>query len=309
MSYNSALGRHRAVRTNPLTAISDAVSSNAGSVGRQAAVLAAATGLVLTGGVSANAADLSPQANERATIASTLEIQAAPAVVEAPADAKIAFNRTPVKAVAAPEVVEAPAVKVQSETVAEIEEAPVEAPAAEPVAAEPTVSEPVTVAPAVAAEPVAPAAPAAVVPAAPAAAVAVAPAAPAPAPAAPAPKAPAAKKTPAVSSGVAATIAAAAQGQLGVTQDCTRLVSNALAAAGINFHGWPAGYLSLGRTVSGGEAIPGDLIYYADGGAGVAHIAVYIGGGKAVHGGFNGNQTVVAPADLGSGPVYIRVGG
>ncbi|MBG6190062.1 cell wall-associated NlpC family hydrolase [Arthrobacter sp. CAN_A212] len=326
MSCNSALGRHRAVRTNPLTAISDAVSSNAGSVGRQAAVLAAATGLVLTGGVSANAADLSPQANERATIASTLEIQAAPAVVEAPADAEIAFNRTAVKAVAAPAVVKAPAVKVQAETVAEIEETPVEAPAAEPVATEPAVSEPVTVAPAVAAEPVAPAAPAVVVPAAPAAAVtpaapaapapaapapaAPAPAAPAPAaPAAPAPKAPAAKKTPAVSSGVAATIAAAAQGQLGVTQDCTRLVSNALAAAGINFHGWPAGYLSLGRTVSGGEAIPGDLIYYADGGAGVAHIAVYIGGGKAVHGGFNGNQTVVAPADLGSGPVYIRVGG
>jgi cell wall-associated NlpC family hydrolase len=92
-------------------------------------------------------------------------------------------------------------------------------------------------------------------------------------------------------------------------QDCTRLVSNALAAAGINFHGWPAGYLSLGRTVSAAEAIPGDLIYYADGGMGLAHIAVYIGGGKAVHGGFNGNTTVVAPAQLGSGPVFIRVGG
>ena len=114
---------------------------------------------------------------------------------------------------------------------------------------------------------------------------------------------------PAVSSGVAATIAAAAQGQLGVAQDCTRLVSNSLAAAGINFHDWPAGYLSLGRTVSAGEAIPGDLIYYANGGMGMAHIAVYIGGGQAVHGGFNGNSTVIAPAELGSGGVYIRVGG
>lgn len=300
MTSRAANARHRAAKSNTasFTALSKAVSDNAGGVGRQAAVLAAATGLVLTGGVSANAADLSPQAAERATIATTLEIQAAPAVVEAPADAKIAFNRTPVKAVAAPEVVEAPAVTVQAETVAEVEEAPAVAPAAEPVAVEPTVSEPATAAPVVEAEPAAPTAPAA--PAAPAAQ---------PAPAAPAPKAPAAKKTPAASSGMAATIAAAAQGQLGVTQDCTRLASNALAAAGINFHGWPAGYLSLGRTVSAGEAIPGDLIYYADGGAGVAHIAVYIGGGKAVHGGFNGNQTVVAPADLGSGPVYIRVGG
>ena len=87
------------------------------------------------------------------------------------------------------------------------------------------------------------------------------------------------------------------------------LVTNALAAAGINHHGWPASYLSLGRTVSAAEAMPGDLIYYANGGMGLAHIAVYVGGGQAVHGGFNGNSTVVAPAELGSGGVYIRVGG
>lgn len=53
MSKREILGRHRAtpVRTNPLEAISKAVSSNAGSVGRQAAVIAAASGLVLTLGV------------------------------------------------------------------------------------------------------------------------------------------------------------------------------------------------------------------------------------------------------------------
>ncbi|WP_026532988.1 C40 family peptidase [Arthrobacter sp. H41] len=105
----------------------------------------------------------------------------------------------------------------------------------------------------------------------------------------------------------AATIAAAAMGQIGVYQDCTMLVTNALAAAGINFHDWPAGYLGLGTQVSAAAAVPGDLIYYTNGGAGVPHIAVYIGGGEAVHGGFNGNQTVVAPAELGSGGVYIRV--
>lgn len=51
----AALGRHRAtpVRTNPLESISKAVASNAGSVGRQAAVIAAASGLVLTLGVPA----------------------------------------------------------------------------------------------------------------------------------------------------------------------------------------------------------------------------------------------------------------
>ena len=45
----------RAVRTNPLETISHAVASNAGSVGRQAAVIAAASGLVLTLGVPAQA--------------------------------------------------------------------------------------------------------------------------------------------------------------------------------------------------------------------------------------------------------------
>ena len=85
------------------------------------------------------------------------------------------------------------------------------------------------------------------------------------------------------------------------------LVTNALKSAGISYHDWPAGYMSLGTTVSASEAQPGDLIYYADGGTGVAHIAVYAGNGQAVHGGWLGNQTVVNSADVGSGAVYIRV--
>ena len=64
---------------------------------------------------------------------------------------------------------------------------------------------------------------------------------------------------------------------MGRTQDCTMLVTNSLAAVGINFHDWPEGYLSLGATTSN----PG-------------HVAVYIGNGQAVHGGWLGSQTVVA---------------
>ena len=101
-------------------------------------------------------------------------------------------------------------------------------------------------------------------------------------------------------------IAEAALAQLGRTQDCTMLVTNALAANGIYYHGWPAGYLSLGTVTD--DPQPGDLIYYADGGMGMAHIAVYIGNGQAVHGGYNGSETVVASAYLGSGPVFIRIG-
>jgi hypothetical protein len=124
---------------------------------------------------------------------------------------------------------------------------------------------------------------------------------------APAPVRQAQPAAPVQTAGKAPIIAAAALAQLGRYQDCTRLATNSLAAVGIHFHGWPAGYLTLGGRVSAAQAVPGDLIYYANGGMGMAHIAVYIGGGMAVHGGWNGNQTVKFSANVGSGPVFIRV--
>ncbi|MFW6188118.1 MAG: NlpC/P60 family protein [Actinomycetota bacterium] len=131
----------------------------------------------------------------------------------------------------------------------------------------------------------------------------------APAQAAPAaPVTPAAQiLTPQATSGKAGAIATAARSQVGVSQDCTALVTKALRAAGIHHHGWPASYLGLGTQVSAAQAKPGDLVYYANGGMGFAHIAVYIGGGKAVHGGWNGYQTAIASVNVGSGPVYISV--
>jgi cell wall-associated NlpC family hydrolase len=248
-----ATARHRAevTKTNSLAIIAKAVGDNAGGVGRQAAVIAAASGLVLTSGLAANAADANVQRDSAP--ASNLEVES---TVEAPISAEstiaISFEKPAVTTTPAP-VVEAPEPEVE----VEVQEAA--APAAKPVvAAKVTAS------------------------------------APAAAPAASA-------------SGKGAAILSAAYAQLGVTQDCTMLVTNSLAAVGINFHDWPAGYLSLGRTVSAAEAQPGDLIYYADGGAGMAHIAVYAGNGQAVHGGYNGNQTVVFSANVGSGPVFIRV--
>ena len=140
------------------------------------------------------------------------------------------------------------------------------------------------------------------------------PAAKTPAPAAktkaatPAPAAqtkPAATTTPSGSKNAA--IYQAALAQVGRYQDCTMLVTNALKSVGINYHDWPAGYMKLGTQVSASQAQAGDLVYYANGGTGLAHIAVYAGNGQAVHGGWLGNQTVVNTANVGSGPVYIRV--
>jgi cell wall-associated NlpC family hydrolase len=253
MTTRATIARHRAevTKTNSLAVIAKSVGDNAGGVGRQAAVIAAASGLVLTSGIAANAADTSVQ--RESTSASTLEVKsAAPATISAASTIAISYEKPAVSTTPAP-VVEAP------KPVVEVQEA---APAA-PVAAT--------------------------------ASVAAAVEAPAPAPAA--------------SSGMGASIAAAAYAQLGVAQDCTMLATNSLAAVGINYHGWPAGYLSLGRTVSAAEAQPGDLAYYQNGGMGMAHIAVYVGNGQAVHGGWNGGTTALFSVNVGSGPVFIRVGG
>ena len=252
-----ANARHRAevTKTNSLAVIAKAVGDNAGGMGRQAAVIAAASGLVLTSGIAANAAEANVQ--RESTSASTLEVQsAAPATISAASSIAISYEKPAVTTTPAP-VVEAP------KPVVKVQETPAKPPAPRP-----------------------------------------------PAPrSAPATAAVAGTKAPAAASGMGATIAAAAYAQIGVGQDCTALATNALAAAGINYHGWPAGYLSLGRTVSAAEAQPGDLAYYQNGGAGMAHIAVYVGNGMAVHGGWNGGTTSLQSVNVGSGPVFIRVGG
>lgn len=104
-------------------------------------------------------------------------------------------------------------------------------------------------------------------------------------------------------------IANAAKGQIGRRQDCARAVSNALQAAHINFYNWPKYYKTLGHTVAAKDARPGDLIYYANNGMGGSHIAVYIGNGQAIHGGWNGYTTARFSARLpyASAPQYIRV--
>jgi cell wall-associated NlpC family hydrolase len=251
MTTRATIARHRAevTKTNSLAVIAKAVGDNAGGMGRQAAVIAAASGLVLTSGIAANAAETNVQ--RESTSASAMEVQsAAPATISAASTIAISYEKPAVTTTAAP-VVEAP------KPVVKVQEAPAAKTASTKVGAT---------------------------------AVAGTPAA-------------------AVASGMGATIAAAAYAQIGISQDCTALATNALAAAGINYHGWPAGYLSLGRTVSAAEARSGDLAYYANGGSGLAHIAVYVGNGMAVHGGWNGGTTSLQTVNVGSGPVFIRVGG
>ncbi len=109
-----------------------------------------------------------------------------------------------------------------------------------------------------------------------------------------------------------AAIVAAAYAQIGMQQDCVAMVARALRnGIGVDWYKWPVEYYQIGYAVSASQALPGDLIYYVDGAGtsltGWAHIAVYVGNGMAVHGGFNGNQTILFSANVGSGPNYIRV--
>ncbi|GAA1316678.1 hypothetical protein ACFSWE_15225 [Leucobacter albus] len=98
----------------------------------------------------------------------------------------------------------------------------------------------------------------------------------------------------------ASGLVAAALAQVGVGQDCTDLVQNALAAIGQTQRRDQGGYdhgvndfTRYGATtgyVHGSTALaPGDILIWP----GLPHVAVYIGGGQAVHGGWSGGTTVV----------------
>ncbi|MGJ3190416.1 hypothetical protein FQP90_15430 [Paenarthrobacter nitroguajacolicus] len=110
MSSRILRGRRKAdsVRPNPFISISKAVASNASGAGRQAAVIAAASGLVLTGSIAAHAAEAPVQRDSSpATVAETAS-EAPTQVVTALSTATVNFERPAVASVAAP-VIEKPA--------------------------------------------------------------------------------------------------------------------------------------------------------------------------------------------------------
>lgn len=95
-------------------------------------------------------------------------------------------------------------------------------------------------------------------------------------------------------------IVAAALAQVGVNQDCTDLVQNSLAAVGLiarrDQGGFDLGtgiwqYDRFGARVSLDALAPGDVLVYGNAGSG-AHVAIYIGNGQAVHGGYSGTTKI-----------------
>ena len=87
--------------------------------------------------------------------------------------------------------------------------------------------------------------------------------------------------------------------QIGVAQDCTALVENALRALGYSVGDLaPMGFGQYGYQVDPSQASAGDIMM-RDG-----HVAIYLGNGRAVHGGFNG---MTVESDIDASPYGYAV--
>lgn len=236
MPMRKTHGRRRAVpQTSTLAALTKSVTANAGGAGRQAAVFAAASGLVLTSGIAAAQAADAP-AQREAEPAANLEVASqVQAPLTADATIQISFERPVVETTPAP-VAEAPKPVVETAKAA----AAVTTPA--PASAKVTVTPPAP--------------------------------APAPAPAA---------------GDINSIMVSSAYAQIGMIQDCTRLVENALNAAGIPVGDLgPMQFMNYGTVVT--DPQPGDMVMQP------GHVGIYVGNGQVLSSGLNGkNETAVHP--------------
>ncbi|MER1996107.1 MAG: NlpC/P60 family protein [Arthrobacter sp.] len=264
-SVNSGRRRAATAPVSPLTALSKAVTANAGSVGRQAAVVVAASGLVLAAGMPAQAAPVST--DRQALEATPLNVVTSNGTVtvseQAPFELPVqplagslsgAETRAQIAAAeqAAAEEAAAVAAAAQQEALA-AQQAAAPAPAAAPAAGE----------------------------------VSTASSTPAPAPEASA-------------SGVAAGLVASAYAQIGVAQDCTAMVENALRSVGKSVGDLaPGQFFAFGAVV--GSPQPGDLVITG------GHVAIYVGNGQVISGGLNGMNTGLHSLSDLPGASFVRV--
>ena len=260
-----AHGRRRAatVQTNPITALSKAVSSNAGTVGRQAAVVVAASGLVLAAGLPAQASSVST--DRQALEATTLNF--VDGSVTAPANAPFALQLAATAGSIDGSEYRAQVAAAEEAAAAAAEQAAAEAAEAAQIAAAAPAAAPAASAPAIMT-------------------ASSAPAAPAPETAAP--------------SNVGAALVASAYGQIGVAQDCTAMVENALRSVGKSVGDLaPGQFFQFGAVV--GSPQPGDLVITG------GHVAIYVGNGQVISGGLNGLNTGLHSLSDLPGASFVRV--
>lgn len=102
------------------------------------------------------------------------------------------------------------------------------------------------------------------------------------------------------SSDIGMALVASAYSQLGVRQDCTAMVEKALRSVGKTVGDiGPNGFYRYGTVVT--DPQPGDLMIKS------SHVAIYVGNGMAISGGFNNFNTELHPVSYIAGSTYVRV--
>lgn len=104
-------------------------------------------------------------------------------------------------------------------------------------------------------------------------------------------------------------IVVAARKQLGNHEQCSAVVNNSLKAVAVNaveknvsingkvtYYLGTESFFKVGKEVPYSSAQPGDVLYYPNNGMGGTHVAIYIGGGMAVHGNVSGTTMIMYSA-------------
>lgn len=109
----------------------------------------------------------------------------------------------------------------------------------------------------------------------------------------------------------------AVMSMVGEKHRCTEVAEAAVEQAGLSGwrtfekDGWtyrilePEGFIDLGTKVTKAQIRPGDILYYADGGRGESHVAVYVGNGQAVHGNWTTDGTTKLARAFYREPTYV----
>jgi cell wall-associated NlpC family hydrolase len=290
MFKRNASGRRAAnVSTNPLKSISQAVASNAGSVGRQAAVIAAAGGLVLTLGVATQtptAASEAAPATQAAPVTETLQAERASVQsVAVAADKKYEVERAALKSAPAPKPKPKPEPQPKPavvKTAASSSTSSDAAGAAMTSATRASASSSVSTARSTAVKPVAKKVVA---------------------------KKPAAKPAASTGSAKGQSIANMALSYKGTPYvwggstpagwDCSGFVQYIYGKHGVSLPHNTTAIRTSGKFVKTSSPKPGDLVYQNGGG----HVGIYIGGGKIIGAQNPSVGTVIREADSPYGPL------
>lgn len=88
--------------------------------------------------------------------------------------------------------------------------------------------------------------------------------------------------------------------------DCSYFTMSCYNSIGISLMRTSREQVTQGREVSLDEALPGDLLFYADSEGVIDHVAIYIGDGKILHAANSFHQVVISTYNYSTEPVAVR---